>query len=191
MYPEDEIKRLISEDNPEAMNVIFDNYYTLLCICSMRNLQDIADAEDIVQDVMVSFWTNKRGKKFEGSIRAYFFTAVTKASFKYASRKRTINFNDVESFVDKQFEKLLEQADEERAELKKLLEAEINKLPARSREVFNLVVTSNMSYGEVGHKLGITVNTVKTLYYNSIRKLRENIKDDKLFILMALAYFLK
>jgi RNA polymerase sigma-70 factor (ECF subfamily) len=190
LHAEDEIKRLIAADDAGAMRVVFDGYYKILCICAMRYVTDIADAEDIVQDVLSVFWTNKRGKIFTGSVRAYLLTAVSRAALKYVSRRRTIRLDDVESFVDMQFEKLLDQTDGQREALRRRLELEIGKLPERSREVFNLVVTTGMSYGEVGRRMGITVNTVKTLYYHAVKKLRENVKDDRLFILMIAASLL-
>lgn len=190
MHNEEIIKQLIAGNNADAIRVIFDKYYKILCISTMRYVPDIADAEDIVQDVLAAFWQNKQGKPFNGSPRAYLFTAVSRAALKHVTRKRTICFEDVESHIDKQFEKLLEHAEDERDRLRKRMESEIDKLPERSREIFNMVIATNLSYGEIGASLGISVNTVKTLYYNSIRKLRESLKDDKLFFACLLAIFM-
>lgn len=190
MHTEENIKQLIAGDNTDAIRLIFDKYYKVLCVYSMRYVSDIADAEDVVQDVLASFWKNKQGKPFKGSVRAYLFTAVSRAAIKRVSRKRTICFEDVGPHIDRDFEKLLEQADDERSALCKRMETEINKLPERSREIFNMIVATDLSYSEIGSQLGISVNTVKTLYYNGLRKLRENTRDDKLFFLCLLAIFM-
>lgn len=152
-------------------------------MCTMRYVRDVADAEDIVQDVLTAFWHNKQGRPFNGSPCAYLFAAVSRAAMKHVSRKRTVCVGDVEKHMGRRYDRLIEYAEDEREALCMQLEAGINRLPHRSREIFNMIVTTNLSYAQIGAALGISVNTVKTLYYNGLKKLRENAGDDKTLIM--------
>jgi len=52
----------------------------------------------------------------------------------------------------------------------------INSLPAQSAKVMKLTL-EGLQNQEISERLGVSVNTVKTLKYNSIKKLRSKLKD--------------
>ena len=41
------------------------------------------------------------------------------------------------------------------------------------KEIFKAVVLNNLTYQQVGERFGITVNTVKTLYYRALKQLKK------------------
>src|SRR5690606_16277594 len=65
-------------------------------------------------------------------------------------------------------------------ELSALLDAEIENLPERMREVFLLSRKEHLSYKEIAERLNISDQTVKKQIYNSLKYLR--LKIDKEYI---------
>ena len=89
---EQEILTLISCGNPDGLKSLFDLYYKPLCIFAMNFLDSFGESEDIVQDLFVKFWEKYKDKQFEGSLRAYFFTAVRHNCAKVLKLKNRYNW---------------------------------------------------------------------------------------------------
>ena len=77
----EDIKRMLEAGDERCMKLLFDKFYRALCMYALRYPVSPEVAEDIVQTVFISLWTNKRGKPFEGSLRSYLFGAVTVGRF--------------------------------------------------------------------------------------------------------------
>ena len=55
-------------------------------------------------------------------------------------------------------------------------------MPGKTKEIFKLVVLDNMTYQQVGERFGITVNTVKTMYYRALKQLKEELGGNALVL---------
>ena len=94
------IIRLLETGDERCMKMMFDTYYQALCTYVMRYLISVEDAEDIVQTVFISLWNNKRGQVFTGSLRAYLFGAVSKASLQFMRDRERMYFVEIELHID-------------------------------------------------------------------------------------------
>lgn len=182
VFCEEEIIIRLKEKDEKCVRMMFDNYYHALCVYALKYLSSLEDAEDVVQNIFVSFWENKRGNEFEGSLRSYLFGAVAKASLKFLERNGRVVFDDVELHVNQFLEETAWYEDEELNILKAKLQQEIGRLPEKSREVFNAIVLENLTYKQVADRYHISLNTVKTHYSHALKKLRDNLGD--LFIIV-------
>ena len=133
VYSESEIVHELEAGNEVCLNMLFDNYYRSLCVYAFRFVSDGDDVEDIVQEVFVSFWMNKKRTVFSGSIRSYLFGAVAKAASKFATRRGKIKFDDVEKYVDQFLEELGEYDENEFARLRDKVYARVEALPGKTR----------------------------------------------------------
>lgn len=182
MYPEEEIIVKLQAKDERCVRMMFDNYYHSLCVYALRYLASVEDVEDIVQNVFISFWETKRGAFFEGSVRSYLYGAVSKSALKFLERNGHFFFDDIELHVNQFLEEMTLGEDEDLNKLKAILQREIERLPEKSREVFNAIVLDNLSYKQAAERFQVSVNTVKTHYSHALKKLRENLGD--LFILV-------
>ena len=141
VYSESEIVHELEAGNEVCLNMLFDNYYRSLCVYAFRFVSDGDDVEDIVQEVFVSFWMNKKRTVFSGSIRSYLFGAVAKAASKFATRRGKIKFDDVEKYVDQFLEELGEYDENEFARLRDKVYARVEALPEKTKEIFEDTLT--------------------------------------------------
>ena len=183
MHLEEEIIVKLKTGDENCVRMMFDNYYHALCFYALKYLDSMEDAEDVVQNVFIAFWENKQGSFFEGSIRSYLYAAVSKSALKFLKRNGRVLFDDIESHVNQLLEEVTLYEDDDLRKLKLVLKREIEKLPEKSREVFDAIVLENLSYKQVAERYQISVNTVKTHYSNALKKLRENLGDLFIFIL--------
>lgn len=181
---EENIIEALKAGNETCIRMIFDKYYRSLCVYALKYVPALEDAEDIVQNVFVTFWENKKGSRFEGSLRAYLFGAVAKASLKLLDKYNRFRFDDIEEHVNLFLEEVAFYEEEELDILKKKIESEIMQLPEKSREVFKAIVLENLTYKQVAERYHISVNTVKTHYSNALRQLRRNLGKIVAFLLL-------
>lgn len=146
----------------------------------------VEDAEDIIQTVFISLWNNKRGQVFTGSLRAYLFGAVSKASLQFMRDRERMYFVEIELHIDDFLEEM--SRDVELEKMKEYLYAAIEDLPANPKKVLTAIVFNNTPYKVVAEEMGISVNTVKTYYARALQALRKSL-DGKTFCLFFLSFF--
>ena len=186
VYSESEIIHELEAGNENCLNMLFDNYYRALCVYAFRFVSDGDDVEDIVQEVFVSFWMNKKRTVFSGSLRSYLFGAVAKAAAEIATRRAKIMFDDVEKYVDQFLEELGDYDENEFTRLRDNVYARVEALPEKTKNIFKAVVLDNMTYQQVGERFGITVNTVKTMYYRALKQLKEELGGNAVVLFFIL-----
>ncbi|MEQ7800688.1 RNA polymerase sigma-70 factor [Pedobacter sp. ASV1-7] len=169
-----------------AFTSVYDQYWEPLLRHIMRILPDKDEAIDVVQETFLSFWN--QGHKLErvNSIKTYLFTMGRNAAFK----KWKLNLkqrNYLENLVahyaeaDEGFEQIINTK-----ELSAVLDAEIEKLPAKMREIFILSRKEHLTYKEIAEKLQISDLTVKKQINNSLKQLRLKIGEEYIPYLVLL-----
>jgi RNA polymerase sigma-70 factor (family 1) len=169
-----------------AFTSVYDQYWEPLLRHIMRILPNKDEAIDVVQETFLSFWN--QGHKLEriNSIKTYLFTMGRNAAFK----KWKLNLkqrNYLESLVahyaeaDEGFEQIINTK-----ELSAVLDAEIEKLPTKMREIFILSRKEHLTYKEIAEKLQISDLTVKKQINNSLKQLRLKIGEEYIPYLVLL-----
>ena len=91
-------------------------------------------------------------------------------------------FDDVEKYVDQFLEELAEYDESEFSRLRDKVYARVEALPGKTKEIFKAVVLDNLTYQQVGDRFGVTVNTVKTMYYRALKQLKEELGGNALVL---------
>ncbi|MFR7878772.1 MAG: RNA polymerase sigma factor, partial [Butyricimonas paravirosa] len=148
---------------------LYDRFYDELVLWADTILNDMGEAEDLVQDFFVRLWEKKLNENLEGErVRSYLYVSVRNMAIrKVKDQSRMRRIPDI-SVVERVWE------DEEVTHedmIDQVLKA-LDVLPPRSREVLECVHLKNMKYAEVAELLGISVATVKTLLVRSLKTLR-------------------
>ena len=167
-----------------SVDELYDRFYDELVLWADTILNDMGEAEDLVQDFFVRLWEKKLNENLEGErVRSYLYVSVRNMAIrKVKDQSRMRRIPDI-SVVERVWE------DEEVTHedmIDQVLKA-LDVLPPRSREVLECVHLKNMKYAEVAELLGISVATVKTLLVRSLKTLR-GIVSDTAFLLYVLVY---
>lgn len=167
------IKKMI-EGDVDSFKYFFDRYYNDLCNFVNIYLHDPVLSEEIVQDIFVYFWENKGKLKINTSVKSYLYSA---SKFKSLNLLRdTKNQKRIVKNLGKteQIQKT-ELADSEIdvEEFKKILDAAIDQLAPKCREIFLLSKQEERSNKEIADRLGISIKTVENQMTIALKKLRE------------------
>lgn len=156
--------------------------YIPLCFAANRFIQDNATSEDIVQEAFARLWDLHGKNKTIDSIENYMYVLVHNLALEWIRKqKMQQKYINTRSDSDASLFNVIAEAD-----ISMRILAEIEKLPTRSREVMTLAL-KGYDNQQIAEKMGITVNTVKTLKYSSIRKLKTIFSAD--LLLKALFFF--
>jgi RNA polymerase sigma-70 factor, ECF subfamily len=161
--------------NVEAFSMLFRIHYEPLCYFASRFVDDFDAAEGIVQDVFVRLWELRETIGIHTSVKSYLYTAVKNSCLNYLKRARVSTA--LETAVDvPDSAASLPDVSLESKELLDALDAAINTLPPKCREIFRLAKLDGLSYQEIAELEQISVNTVKTQLQRALKTLSKVLK---------------
>src|SRR5665811_848739 len=151
-------QRLISGDS-KAYDFLMDFYYQSLCGYAQSLCHDHAFAEDIVQNVFVTIWTNRKNINPKLSIKSYLYKSVYNEFIDQSRKNKPViylekkYFEAIDLVVDIEPEKL--------DALIKLMNAEIENLPSKCKEIFLMNKKEGLTHTEISEYLNISIKTVE------------------------------
>jgi RNA polymerase sigma-70 factor (ECF subfamily) len=174
--PDDsELLNLLQKDDPKAFETLFRMYHKRIYGFALHLLNSSSQAEDIVQNVFMAIWNQRKTLQISTSFITYLFGITRHMVCEYIQRK--INH---EAFVEFSLENNTEYSfitEDEILynELQEQLKKYIEELPVRRREIFLLHRLNGFSYKEIANKLNISENTVDTQIRHSLNYLKAKI----------------
>lgn len=162
-----------SDDNISAFEVLHNqllNRLTNFCI-NYTGQKEVA--EEIVYDIFIKCWENRKSATAILDVETYLFVAVRNQSLKYMKKHANMRLVEIESLPGINF---IDSTDPEKElnnkELHSKLDQAIEVLPPQARIVFRMIKENGMKYKEVADILGISPRTVQTQLFRAIAKLR-------------------
>lgn len=166
----------LKEGNELAFQILFKKYYSAMCHFARQFLNDSEMAEETVQDMFVKIWEKRESLNIETSVKHYFFRSV---------RNHCLNQIQHEKIKKQYASKVLETANHEisteqyfiEVDLIKRIEASIEALPPKRKEIFRLSREQGMKYKDIAETLNISVKTVEAQMGLALKHLRDELKD--------------
>jgi len=170
---EQNIIQKLQVGDESGLRQMFDIYYSPLCVFALKYIDSFDLAEDLVQEVFITFWEKKRVEQLQGSLKSYLFTAVKNNALNHIRKNNKFRIEE----LDDEFDMLMEDSfDKEDLELKKQkLYKELDVLSPQSRKVFEAIIFQDMRYKEIAEELDVSLNTVKTHFSRALKQLRSSL----------------
>ncbi|WP_348619688.1 RNA polymerase sigma-70 factor [Pedobacter lusitanus] len=169
--------KVCAEDDVKAFEALYYLLFNRLIKFCIYYVGKKEVAEEIISDILVRCWENRKADTVILNLETYLFTAVRNQSLKYLKKNANIHLVEIESSNEFQF---MDHADPEKEleskELHYRLDQAIDKLPAQARIVFKLIKENGMKYKEVAEILEISPRTVQTQLFRAIDKLRVSLR---------------
>ena len=171
MWEDEVLKWKFKCGSQAALARIYEKYVDGLLTVAMGLLNDATEAEDVVQDVFVSFAQSAVSFGLRGSLRAYLTTAVVN---RVRDRIRWERRRGGEAGESPQDVRQGRGPDEELvfAEEAMRLSEVLAGLPHEQRETIVLRLKGNMKFRAIARLQGVSINTVQGRYRCGLRKLR-------------------
>lgn len=172
-------------DDRGSFTEIYQRYCYALFTLAYRKLKNREAAEELVQDLFENLW-NRRGNHEIAQLKQYLFSAL---------RYRIINYikaQQVRAGYDLYCRLAGTQADTTTedtlaySELNTALFAGMRKLPAKTREIFQLSRLEQYSVAEISGRVNLSEKTVEYHITKSLKLLRGYLQD---FLVLAIVVF--
>ena len=119
----------------QAYKRLFRVYYANLVVYASTILKDREVAEDIVQELFINFWYEKKYENISSELERYLFRSTRNNCINYIRNERRHNDKLVRMIVNEKEECKVDLEEmEEREELYRAM----NRLPEQCRRIFNL-----------------------------------------------------
>ncbi len=169
-----------------AYKRLYDRYFIELYVYSKRYVHDMDAAKEVVQDVMINLWTKREQLNFQDNLKAYLYKSVSNRSINYLKKnKAIINIDeDIEDKLIDEDQHFIENLEDN--QLEEIIDQEINKLPDKCKQAFQLSRFENLKYKEIAEQMDVSVKTVEAHISNALNKLSIALKDYLLFLILLM-----
>jgi len=175
---EDEIlKWKFKRGSDEALTRIYEKYLAPMLTLAMGLLNDAGIAEDVVQDVFVSFAQSQQNFRIRGSLSGYLATSVVN---RVRDHKRRLGRQAAQD--PGRFERPGQSVRPDQRvildEQATLLNNAVAELPDEQREVILLRLKADMKFREIAKLQETSTNTVLSRYRYGLEKLRSTLNGE-------------
>ncbi|WP_341837837.1 sigma-70 family RNA polymerase sigma factor [Chitinophaga pollutisoli] len=172
-----DIWQRVRQDDGAAFKVLFDRYWEKLYVYALNRLPSESDAQDVVQDVMISLWSRRATVNITTTLAAYLHAAVQYEVLAFLSRASKLagRKEELEKTVLPAFISFLDPL--QLKEFQSLVEAEVSRLPEKMQQVYRLRQEKDLSVREISRLLDVSEQTVRNQLNASYHKLRKHLKE--------------
>jgi len=174
-YTEVEWIYALKDGNLWAYNELFDRYGKRLHRFAIAYLKSTENAEEIVQDVFLKIWNNRKDLSPDKSFESYLFTiaknGILNTIRKSKSEQAYLNFAILHPGKDVLLDEELDFNELERA-----YSNAVDQLSPRRKEIFLLSRIHSLSNSEIAERMNISSKTVENQMTSALAEIRKNLR---------------
>lgn len=176
IYTDGELIQFLQNNDEKAFTELYSRYWDKLFFLAGKKINDLYEAQHIVQDVFLDLWNRRSSLEIKGAVDGYLVVAVKYRIInlqakrdKQAKREKLVMLqtpeaeNPTEKWMD--FEELLA-----------TLNDQLSRLPEKCGLAFNLR-QEGLSYREIADTMDISEKTVQMHITRALKALRGNLRS--------------
>jgi len=153
-----------------AFAELYRKYRARLHQYALSLIRSRMEAEDVVHDVFVGLAKQASGGRMPRELSAYLYVSVRNRCVDRMRRKPAVPLDDVDLDLV-----VAPSGDEERIELRRILNRALLALPVEQAEVVVLRTWHDLEYAAIAALQGTSVNTALSRYQYGLSKLRKEL----------------
>lgn len=168
-----ELIRLVANDDHAAFKAMYDKFWQKLFTLAVYKTGDREDAEEIIQDIFISIWNRRHELRIE-FLEAYLTRAVNlKLIDRLRKKIKVYTKIDLESIsISTEIIDYLTVED-----FTMQVEASLNKLSAKTQEVYDLSRNQEKSQKEIAEYLHLTEKAVEYHITKALKQLKLDLES--------------
>lgn len=170
----------------------FRQFYPSLLLYATRLLVH-GDMEDVVQDAFVDLWHRRNAMDDAAHIKSFLYRAVYTKSLNVIKHRSVVIGYAAECSALEMMRLTYYDPDNnpvdmylENQELREKIDAAIDELPDKRRQIFKMSYLHGMSNKEIAQIMDISVRTVEAQLYKALKFLRHRLENLVLLLLMLI-----
>ena len=186
-YEEKDLLYKLQSGSVTAFTTIYNQHWKKMFYLAGNKLQNLAEAEELVQDIFLDLWRRREELKITSCLSSYLSACVKyKVINALAKRNQQERYS---LYTSHQPGLLADNTTEERLRLEELqheLMNETEKLPEKCKMVFRLSREQGYSQKQIATRMGISEKTVESHLAKALRTLRVGLSQFISFIFLHL-----
>ena len=175
---DNQLLQYLRNDSEPAFTLLFDRYYKNLVLFGGNFINEKETCEDIAQSIFLKLWSERKELEITSSLKSFLLQSVKNKCFDIHRHKQIIRQHESNA---ERFGLFFDNMDTENfvmhSDLQVNLDNILNNLPKNQQDAFNMSRFEGLKYKEIAEKLNLPERTVVTLICNTLRVLRENLKE--------------
>lgn len=168
----------IKEGRTEAFNLLYDYYIDMLYSFGTGFSSDKELIKDSIHDLFLELNKYRKTISETDNIKNYLFKSLKRKILSNQRKKLRLTYREeVQDYTlfrtESKEDSIIQEEDSD--QVLAVLNRAINKLPYRQREALVLKYKAELSYGEISEIMEISVESVRTLIYRSLKTLKESV----------------
>jgi len=184
---DEELLRMLKASDQLAYTEIYNRYHYLMLNHAYKKLRDEELAKDVIQELFTSLWVRREQDIKAANLAGYLYTAARNRILDIFAHQKVQS-----SYVESSLQDFAQNGNYANTdhlirekEFRNYIEKEIQALPKKMREIFELSRKGNMSHKEIAEHLNTSEHNVSKQISNAIKILKN--KTDT-FIIIYLIY---
>ena len=171
-------KSLIASGDQKKFRQLMELTSDDLLLFAMGFLKEKETAEEIVSDVYVKIWNNRKDLLKVKNIKSYLFISVKNGCLSHLRKSRNKNIISIDEFEEYNFEYIFLPVDAPEDDLIEqetvnLIYQAIDKLPPKCKLAFTLAKVNGLKYKEIAEIMNVSEKTVNNHLVNAVNKISE------------------
>ncbi|SMD36767.1 RNA polymerase sigma-70 factor, ECF subfamily [Reichenbachiella faecimaris] len=163
------VKNITDLSNKNTFEKVFRTYYQQLAAFAYQYVESHETAEEIVQDVFTNVWTKSDQIEIRTAVKSYLYGAVRNACLNFIKHKKIERrYEEQELLKADGYETDFLELDE----LQKEIDAALDQLPEKCRQIFEMSRFEEKKYKEIAEELGLSIKTVENQMGRALKVMR-------------------
>jgi RNA polymerase sigma-70 factor (ECF subfamily) len=168
------LTRVLKYDDYAAFEKLYRlDYNSLRAFC--KKLVVINEvAEELVSEVFLKIWNNRKRIVISTSPKSYLYTAVRNISFDHLRKEKRSSWTTLDAVASMPCDLFDPHQRAEFEELQTKIDVTVSRLPKQCRLVFQLSRDQGLKYSEIAATLQLSVKTIETQMGRALKVLRKS-----------------
>ncbi len=183
-----ELVPFLREGSKDAFRILYDRYGAKIYRFALGYLKSEQDAEELVQDVFLKFWTKRDLLNASGNIRAYLYKVAVNSIYDFIRRKNLeLAFQEFVNGQPNEDDSTWEEVvyNDLAAQLDQLMA----QMPEQRRKIFKMSKEKGLSNDEIAESLGLSKRTVENQIYRGTAFLKEKLNHNSILSVLFFCLF--
>jgi RNA polymerase sigma-70 factor (ECF subfamily) len=175
----------VQEGDHKAFEIIYHRFYKPMCFYANQIIKNHDLSEELVNDLFLKIWTNRKNISIKGPVNKYLFQAIHNLSLNLVKSLST-NKANVSQKISSEHWKFIEETyiindflleNIVVKETDRKINHAIASLPDQCREIFILSRFEGKTNQEISKLLNLTETTIRVQIFRALAKIREALEN--------------
>ncbi|MBG6130085.1 RNA polymerase sigma factor (sigma-70 family) [Aquimarina sp. EL_43] len=162
----------------DAFNQLYDKYIDALYEFGIQYTNDTDYVKDCIHDLFLDIYKYRKKLSDVDNVKYYLFKSLKrKINRKFKSKLTLFSTEEKKNEIKSEYKSIEETIiqSENSSEIEAKLSVALTSLSSRQRKGLSLKFEEKKSYEEIAAIMGISIESVRTLIYRAVKKLRNKI----------------